>query len=132
MGVIYFTVCYTLITIAVVTIHGVMIYSTILPTNTWDARSINLHLSQHKHCKQLTQSLGTRVDKLTCRGANRCSCCRQEVASAWTSGSWWSCIIAQAHRNELRVMHTDAVFPEHIQVNKLFSLIDNNCLWVNK
>lgn len=61
--------------------------------------------------QKLTQRVGTSDERLTWRGANRWSCWRQDVASACTSGSWCSCMIAQAQRNELRAMHTEAVLP---------------------
>lgn len=33
------------------------------------------------------------------------------MASAWTRGSWWSCIMAQAHKKEERAIHIVVVFP---------------------
>lgn len=62
----------------------------------------------------LTHNVGTREDKLTCLGANKCNCWRHPVASACTRGSWWSCIIAQAHRNDERAIQIVVVFPKNI------------------
>ncbi len=48
------------------------------------------------------QSIGTSCERLTVEGANMWSCCKPEMASAWTTGrgSFWR--IAHAHKNEER------------------------------
>jgi hypothetical protein len=92
----------------------------------WSTSSVWLpHAVSQLHYCQLTHSVGTRDDRLTWRGANKCSCCKQDVASAWTSGSWWSCMMAHAHRKDDRAMQTDVVFPENM--NRGVSLVYNQC-----
>lgn len=59
----------------------------------------------------LTQRQGTRLDRLTWRGANMCSCWRQEMAAACTSESEWSCIMAQPTRQDERMVEIVAPFP---------------------
>lgn len=79
---------------------------------------------------ELTQRVGTREERLTWRGANKWSCCKQAVASAWTNGSWWSCITAQAHKKDDRAMQIDVVLPAN--TDKRFSLIYILCSIVCK
>lgn len=63
----------------------------------------------------LTHNVGTRELRLTCLGANKCNCCKHAVASACTRGSWWSCIMADAHKNDDLAIQTDVVLPEKIK-----------------
>lgn len=62
----------------------------------------------------LTQRLGTRLDKLTCRGANIWSCWRQDMAAAWTSESEWSCVIAHPTKQEERIVEIVAPLPNEV------------------
>lgn len=59
----------------------------------------------------LTQRQGTRLDRLTWRGANMCSCWRHEMAAACTRESEWSCIMAQPTRQDERMVEIVAPFP---------------------
>lgn len=61
--------------------------------------------------RSLTQRQGTRLDRLTWRGANMCSCCRHEMAAACTRESEWSCIMAQPTRQDERMVEMVAPFP---------------------
>lgn len=63
----------------------------------------------------LTQRLGTRLDRLTCRGANIWSCWRQDIAAAWTSESEWSCVIAHPTKQEERIVEIVAPLPNHVR-----------------
>lgn len=40
-----------------------------------------------------------------------CSCCRHEMAAAWTKESEWSCIMAQPTRQDERMVEMVALFP---------------------
>lgn len=62
----------------------------------------------------LTQRLGTRLDRLTCRGANIWSCWRQDMAAAWTRESEWSCVIAHPTKQEERIVEIVAPLPNDI------------------
>lgn len=62
----------------------------------------------------LTQRLGTRLDRLTCRGANIWSCWRQDIAAAWTSESEWSCVIAHPTKQEERIVEIVAPLPNNV------------------
>lgn len=59
----------------------------------------------------LTQRLGTRLERLTCRGANMWSCWRQDIAAAWTRESEWSWVIAQPTKQDERIVEIVAPFP---------------------
>lgn len=61
----------------------------------------------------LTQRLGTRLDRLTCRGANIWSCWRQDMAAACTSESEWSCVIAHPTKQEERIVEIVAPLPNN-------------------
>lgn len=63
----------------------------------------------------LTQRLGTRLDRLTCRGANIWSCWRQDIAAAWTSESEWSCVIAHPTKQEERIVEIVAPLPNDVR-----------------
>ena len=63
----------------------------------------------------LTQSCGTSVVRLTCLGTKRCSCCRQEMASAFTWESGWSCMMAQHTRHDSWAVVTEPVLPATTQ-----------------
>lgn len=59
----------------------------------------------------LTHRLGTRLERLTCRGANMWSCWRQEMAAACTSESEWSWVMAQPTRQDERMVAMVAPVP---------------------
>ena len=61
----------------------------------------------------LTHRCGTRVVRLTWRGAKRWSCWRQEIASAWTIESGWSCMMAQHTRHDSLAVATALVLPSN-------------------
>ena len=61
--------------------------------------------------ESLTHRCGTSVERLTCLGANRWSCCRQEIASALTCESGWSCITAQQTRHDNRAVAMEPWLP---------------------
>ncbi|KAF3842289.1 hypothetical protein F7725_024240 [Dissostichus mawsoni] len=69
-------------------------------------RAAQVHLQGSHSTRQ-----GTRLDRLTWRGANMCSCCKQDMAAACTRESEWSCIMAQPTRQDERMVEIVAPFP---------------------
>lgn len=59
----------------------------------------------------LTQRWGTSEVRLTWRGANMWSCCRQVMASAWTRESGWSCMMAQHTRQYILAVAIALLLP---------------------
>lgn len=59
----------------------------------------------------LTQRWGTSEVRLTWRGANMWSCCRQVMASAWTRESGWSCMMAQQTRQYILAVAIALLLP---------------------
>ena len=68
-------------------------------------------VSFHTTPEVLTQSVGTSVERLTCLGANMCSCWRQAMAAARTWPSVWSSITAHAHRRDERAAAIELLLP---------------------
>ena len=61
----------------------------------------------------LTQRAGTRLARLTCEGENMWSCCRQEMALAWTRQSGLACITPHPTRQLERREDTAAPSPDN-------------------